>query len=166
MRNDLPHGYDIAAAAASGPRQKQDQYRQAKGKLLIVGDCPDILRLLSLFFESKGYQVWIEVNALKVMSACKEHQPDVVLLDVNLPHVDINYMHGTLRTDQATRQIPLVFLTRGETDHLKLATSRLGIKDHTVRLPYMRELVNCVEAALSAASSHICPAPRNFSPCL
>ena len=158
-------GNDSAHMTTPAISENQDDH-QPKGKLLLVGDCLDILRLLRLFFESKGYEVWVEVNVLKVMSACKEYQPDVVLLDVNLPHVDINYVYGTLRTDQDTNQTPLVFLTQGEASHLRLVASRQGIKDHTVRLPSMRELINCVEAALSAASDHICGRLHSFSACI
>ena len=53
-------------------------------KILIVDDELDIVQMLCSFFESKGYFVLSAVNGKEALKQI-ERQPDIILLDINMP---------------------------------------------------------------------------------
>ncbi len=57
-------------------------------KILIVDDDKSLARTLQLYFQSKGYSVWTALDARQGMDLWREHEPDLVLLDVQLPGMD------------------------------------------------------------------------------
>ena len=78
-----------------------------KDKMLIVDDEKGIVALLKTYFEAQGYQVYTAYSgseALKKMS----HQPDIILLDINMPEMD-----GLTLCKQIRQHVscPILFLT-------------------------------------------------------
>ena len=60
-----------------------------KYKIMIVDDEPDILDLLEKSLIMEGFLHIIKINnGLSAVSACKEIQPDMIILDVMLPGLD------------------------------------------------------------------------------
>ena len=58
-----------------------------KTKILIVDDEADIVSMLRSFFESKGYLVFSAINGEDALKEV-EQQPDIILLDINMPDMD------------------------------------------------------------------------------
>lgn len=56
-------------------------------KILIVDDEIDIVLMLSSFFENKGYLVLSATNGEEALKQI-ERQPDIILLDINMPKLD------------------------------------------------------------------------------
>ena len=56
-------------------------------KILIVDDEIDIVLMLSSFFENKGYLVLSAANGEEALKQI-ERQPDIILLDINMPRLD------------------------------------------------------------------------------
>lgn len=56
-------------------------------KILIVDDEIDIVLMLSSFFENKGYLVLSATNGEEALKQI-ERQPDIILLDINMPRLD------------------------------------------------------------------------------
>lgn len=56
-------------------------------KILVVDDEPDIRGLLKDSLEMEGYLVYTAQNGMEAMEKLK-HQPDLILLDVNMPDID------------------------------------------------------------------------------
>ena len=57
-------------------------------KILIVEDEAHITRTLRLYLEQAGYQVVIIADGAQAMSAFRHEKPDLVILDLHLPHLD------------------------------------------------------------------------------
>ena len=59
-----------------------------KSNLLLVDDTIDNLRLLAAMLSEKGYQVRKAINGKIAIKTIQQMQPDVILLDINMP--DLN----------------------------------------------------------------------------
>ena len=56
-------------------------------KILIADDEPDIVFMLSGFFEGKGYCVLTALDGAEALKQV-EYKPDIILLDINMPEIN------------------------------------------------------------------------------
>lgn len=82
-----------------------------KAKILIVDDIPDNLRLLSKILTEQGYEVSKALNGEIALKAAKLSQPDLILLDINMPQMDGYEACERLKADDQTKEIPVIFLS-------------------------------------------------------
>ncbi len=79
-------------------------------KILIVDDEPNI-RLLVSNMLGKDYTVLKASNGAEAVEIARAQKPDLILMDVMMPRVDGYTACSTLKTDQATKDIPVIMLT-------------------------------------------------------
>ena len=83
----------------------------SSGKVLIVDNDPANVDLVSRMIGRLGYTIATAADGRGALSAVKRELPDVVLLDVDMPLVDGFEVCRRLKSDPATRLIPVVLLT-------------------------------------------------------
>ena len=84
-------------------------------RILVVDDDPSIVDLLETFLQ-REYRVSVATNGGQAIELCRQQSPDLVLLDVMMPGLDGYEVCGRLKSDVATRDIPIIFVTaRDET---------------------------------------------------
>jgi DNA-binding response OmpR family regulator len=83
----------------------------AKNKILIVEDEESLLKLESILLTSKGYEVRGVPNGQAALDALAEELADLVLLDIMLPEIDGFEVCRRIKSDAATRHIPVIMLT-------------------------------------------------------
>ncbi len=83
----------------------------SKKKILVVEDEESLLKLESILLTSKGYEVTGVSNGLAALEALAQSRPDLVLLDIMLPAMDGFEVCQRIKSDPATRDIPVVMLT-------------------------------------------------------
>lgn len=89
-----------------------------KKRILIVDDEPGITNLLRLNLEKSGqYIVRAENDAERVVSAAIEFKPDLMMLDVMMPGMSGGELAGKLRSTNAFKKLPIVFLTAAVKQH-------------------------------------------------
>ena len=76
-------------------------------RLLIVDDEPGIRMLLKDYFEMTGYETWTAENGREAVELAKK-QPDLILLDINLPDLDGMSVCRKIREEV---RCPILFLT-------------------------------------------------------
>lgn len=81
------------------------------GTILIVEDVPNILDFLDVTLRFKGYPVIKARNGQEALDIIQETPPALVITDILMPKMDGYSLVYKLRTDQATRRIPIVFLS-------------------------------------------------------
>jgi CheY-like chemotaxis protein len=79
--------------------------------VLIVDDESSIRLICSINFAASGWRCTEAVDGLDALERVKRERPDVILLDVMMPRADGWTVAKRLREDEATRDIPIVFLT-------------------------------------------------------
>ena len=83
----------------------------AKSKVLIVDDEADFAKALKVRLTANGYDVVLAHDSIQaIMMACQE-KPDVIILDIMMPGEDGFVVTERLKQSQATRYIPVIFLT-------------------------------------------------------
>jgi len=87
-----------------------------KPKILIVDDTPENLDLLQELLE-KNYQVFATTKGVIALQITKKQLPDLILLDVLMPEMDGYEVCRHLKTDEITKEIPIIFITaKSETE--------------------------------------------------
>lgn len=81
-------------------------------RVLIVDDEEDIRDVAALALETGGdFEVLLANGGRAGLSIARERRPDLILLDVMMPELDGTATLRELRHDEATRSIPVIFLT-------------------------------------------------------
>ncbi|MCA9416564.1 MAG: response regulator, partial [Candidatus Omnitrophica bacterium] len=85
---------------------------RAEGKkVLIADDAPEIVEMLHLVLERRGYQVVGFDNGKKAVEAIPEEKPDIILLDIIMPGMTGLDVCEKVKNDPATKDIPVILIT-------------------------------------------------------
>ena len=79
--------------------------------LLIVEDVPGIRELLELTLRFKGYDVISAQNGQEALDILRDRHPALIITDILMPRMDGFTLIYRLRTEQGTRDIPVIFLS-------------------------------------------------------
>lgn len=81
------------------------------GPILVVEDIPNILDLLTVTLQFKGYPVVTATNGQEALAAIQQERPALIITDILMPKMDGYTLVQTLRTDLKTSQIPIIVLS-------------------------------------------------------
>ena len=81
------------------------------GKILIVDDNPNNLKVLYTYLKNAGFEVLVAEDGKSGIEAVKHSTPELILLDVMMPGIDGFEVCRRLKSDRATKGIPIIFLT-------------------------------------------------------
>ena len=79
--------------------------------ILIVDDYPDALDMWALYLRSMGYRVSTAADGAAALEEAERLLPDLIVLDLELPHVSGFDVAKQLRANAETRDIPLIAAT-------------------------------------------------------
>ena len=103
-------------------------------KVLIIDDEPANVALLEGLLEENGYTRVVSVTDSRLaMSKCNEFQPDIVLLDLMMPHIDGLTILDSIRTQNADMLLPVLVLTADVSDETKLKALHAGATDFLLK---------------------------------
>src|SRR5258708_4665346 len=104
----------------------------ALGKILWVDDEIESLHSQILFLENKGYEVTAMTNGFDAIDYVKEHYDvDVVLMDETMP--GITGLETLAKIKEANQQIPVVLITKNETENLMDEAIGSQITDYLIK---------------------------------
>ena len=106
--------------------------------VLIVDDEPTNLAVLGDILEDQGYEVIAAVNGEGALATAKEMQPDIVLLDINMPGWDGYETAEQLRKCADIRPVPILFLSAQSDTESKVKGFSVGAKDFITK-PFQSE---------------------------
>ena len=128
-------------------------------KILIADDESDIVSMLGNFFESKGFRVLPAFNGAEALKQV-EKQPDIILLDINMPGTDGLEVCKRIRDHISC---PILFLTARIEDTDKVKGFAVGGDDYIVKPFSLVELDARVRAHLRREARHNFEAQVKFS---
>jgi diguanylate cyclase (GGDEF)-like protein/PAS domain S-box-containing protein len=108
--------------------------------ILVVDDAPESLRVISDILGDEGYSVFRARNGAAALAIAGTHRPELILLDISLPDMDGFEVCRRLKSDEATREIPVIFLTDHDETVEKTKAFKAGVQDFLTR-PYLKEEV-------------------------
>ncbi len=110
--------------------------------ILIVDDDESIRELLRLHLSSAGYDVSVAEDAIAAGYMVLRNPPDLIISDVNMPHMDGFEFVAALKADKSLPSIPVIFLTSVEEgDHRGKALGAVGYITKPVRADRLLSLV-------------------------
>jgi two-component system, cell cycle response regulator DivK len=80
-------------------------------KVLIIEDNPANMTLATFLLQSAGHSVLAATDAETGLTLARAEQPDLILMDIQLPGMDGLQATAVLKSDGATRDIPVIALT-------------------------------------------------------
>ena len=116
-----------------------------KTHILIVDDDKEICTLLADFLTKYGFQVITAMNGDEMFQSLKQHQIDLIILDVMLPGDDGLTLCKKLRSDS---NIPIVMLTAMGDETDRIIGLELGADDYIPKPFNPRELLARIKAVL------------------
>ena len=79
--------------------------------ILVVEDEPKILKLIRDLLQMSEYKTIEATNGKQGVELAKSKKPDLILMDIMMPVMDGYTACQTIKTDKATKAIPVVMLT-------------------------------------------------------
>ena len=79
--------------------------------ILVVDDSPTIRKLVTMTLEKYGHHVLSATNGLDALNKLKEVVPDLILSDINMPHMDGYQLCKMIRGNSVTRGVPMIMLS-------------------------------------------------------
>ena len=120
--------------------------RPPEKRILIVEDNELNMKLLNDVLEAYGYGIVKTGSGAAVLGLARRHQPDLVLMDIQLPDVSGLDAVRQLKDDPQTREIPVVICstTFRDPSHVKKAMS-IGAADYIRKPIHPKELFSRVD---------------------
>ncbi len=118
------------------------------GRVLVVDDEPQIRRVMRMTLTAQGYETVEARSGEEALEQFREHRPDLVLLDLNMPGM------GGLETCRLLRtgsEVPIIILTVRNTEEEKVQALDAGADDYVTKPFGMSELLARIRAALRRA---------------
>src|SRR5581483_1256246 len=115
----------LAARAPRRSHPRGDVMRKA-GKVLVVDDYEANIRALGQLLERANYEVFTATNGADALDVVKADRPDLVLLDVVMPGLDVC---STIKKDAATCLTPVVLISGTQERETRIAGLEAGADD-------------------------------------
>jgi two-component system, OmpR family, phosphate regulon response regulator PhoB len=119
-----------------------------KNKVLVIEDEEDIQNLLLLNLESAGYKVLVADNGYDGLKIALEELPDVIMLDLMLPHMDGLEVCRRLKSDSKLKNIKVMMVTAKGEEVDRIVGFELGADDYVVKPFSIRELLLRIKAII------------------
>ncbi|TWT37388.1 Cyclic di-GMP phosphodiesterase response regulator RpfG [Posidoniimonas corsicana] len=132
--NDSPaiphHQTAFAAAPAPADAHAASNGPACDGKIVVVDDEPVNVKVVSRLLRIEGYTQFSSTSdARDALRLIHDESPDVVLLDLMMPHVSGLEILAALRQDEQTRHTPVVILTASTDRETRIEALRGGAND-------------------------------------
>ena len=118
--------------------------------VLIVEDNPHTVELVSLYLRQDGYSVLSAMDGIAGLELFREHNPDLVVLDLMLPRLD---GLEVCRTVRAESEVPIIMLTARVEEEDRVAGLEMGADDYVTKPFSPRELAARIRAVLRRATA-------------
>src|SRR5580765_7826369 len=120
-------------------------------RILIVEDDPDIAALVARYLDKAGFVTERVASGREALQTIAARPPELLVLDLMLPHVDGLEVCRLLRANEATAAIPIIMLTARAEESERIVGLELGADDYLAKPFSPNELVARVRALLRRA---------------
>ncbi|HWX81459.1 MAG TPA: Hpt domain-containing protein [Steroidobacteraceae bacterium] len=120
---------------------------------LVVDDSITVRRVTQRLLERNGMRVLTAKDGVDAMSLLQEHQPDIILLDIEMPRMDGYEVAANVRNDPRLKQIPIVMITSRVSEKHRARAIELGVDDYLGK-PYQEsQLLDAIEPLVNRRSA-------------
>jgi DNA-binding response OmpR family regulator len=119
-----------------------------KKKILVVDDDKTIVKLLSIWLETNGYEVITASGASEALAVTSREKPDLILLDNHMPMTSGLSIIGKLKEFSKNAMVPIIIITGYPSNHLSDLAQELGATDLLGKPFDMEEMLSKIKKAL------------------
>ncbi|PYN92060.1 MAG: response regulator [Candidatus Rokuibacteriota bacterium] len=116
--------------------------------ILIVEDNEKNRKLVRDVLQHRGYRTLDAETGEDGVRLAREHRPQLILMDIQLPGIDGIAALGQLRGNPATRGIPVIAVTASAMTHDRQKIMAAGFDGYQTKPLNLREFLAAVEGAL------------------
>jgi CheY-like chemotaxis protein len=119
-------------------------------RILIVDDDPEVADMMAVMLELHGYEVQKVHGTMQGMTAVLADPPDLVLLDMMMPHLSGLELCRYIRRDPALFNLPIVFFSARSDDAQQREAMIAGATAFVKKTAGKDELLDTIRSALAA----------------
>lgn len=119
-----------------------------KQTVLIIEDEPELHEILTYNLEAQGYVVHVCEHGTEGLKTVQKLVPDIILLDVMLPGMDGLEICRHLRSNNATKRIPILMMTAKSEEVDQLVGFQMGADDYVTKPFKIRVLIERIKSLL------------------
>ncbi len=135
---------DFDTAERAPERRVEDEQIAA----LVVDDSITMRRVTQRLLERKGVRVLTARDGLDAISVMQDQDPDIILLDIEMPRMDGYQFASHVRNDEKHRDIPIIMITSRTGEKHRARAIEIGVNDYLGK-PYQEgQLIKAVENLL------------------
>jgi AmiR/NasT family two-component response regulator len=135
--------------ATPSQHKPEDAAPPPRGPLLVADDDRLILATVSNALRSRGYEVLEAADGEEACRLCREHNPELAILDVRMPKLSGLEVAQCLRE---TTDVPFMFLSAYSDEDLVTMAAQTGALGYLVKPLDAPQIVPAIEAAMVRAS--------------
>ncbi|MFG0285760.1 MAG: response regulator [Phycisphaerales bacterium JB039] len=132
--------------------------------ILVVEDHRDLVELLEINLRSAGYQVSSALDGRTGLAKARSLRPNLLILDLMLPHLSGDEVARRLRSEPATASLPIIMLTAKADEADQVSGLATGADDYITKPFSMKVLLARVQAVLRRASEAGAPELLSLGP--
>lgn len=118
-------------------------------RIAIIEDDQVISQMYRMKFEADGFEVQLAENGQQGVDMVKEFKPDIILLDLQMPHMNGSEALSQIRGHDWGKTIPVIILTNLGEEEAPKELRALGIHSYIVKADLTpRQVVGRVKDAL------------------
>lgn len=125
----------------------------APGKILVVDDTPENVRLLQAFLSQEGYEVLVARDGLEAVQCCRGAPPDMIIMDVAMPRLNGYEATREIRRLHPDSWIPIIFLSAHGSEASQTKGLDAGGDDYLVKPVNLAILHEKIKAMRRVAES-------------
>lgn len=117
--------------------------------ILIIDDTPANLKIISNYLEGAGFEIAVAQDGIMGLEIARRILPDLILLDVLMPEMDGFEVCRRLKATEATRDIPVIFMTSLAEMESKITGFEVGGVDYITKPVQIDEVLARVKTHLT-----------------
>jgi DNA-binding response OmpR family regulator len=122
-------------------------------QILVVDDDADALVLMSMILKRRGFEVLKAQGGAQALGILAHNLPDMVVLDVMMPHMDGYEVCRQIKADPRTAHLPVVMLTARAQPANQMEGLRAGASDYIAKPVHPDELIERINTVLEQSVS-------------
>lgn len=124
---------EIMPGMSENLSEQLSEPKESGQTILVVDDMSDNLILISLSLQDMGYRVVTATNGEEALSVAKMARPDLILMDIAMPHQDGLAATRHIREEVELGDVPVIALTAFDTEGFRQAAFDAGFNGYLTK---------------------------------
>ncbi|EBA01459.1 Hpt domain-containing protein [Marinobacter sp. ELB17] len=129
IRSDILSEQQRASFKTDQPRQKPRLHQRAT-LVMVVDDSVTVRKVTSRLLERNGMEVITAKDGLDAVAQLQDYQPDIILLDIEMPRMDGFEVAGFVRHDDVLRNTPICMITSRTGEKHRERALAIGVNEY------------------------------------